>query len=99
MGGGLLALLAGAALSGVTSIVDSAVSSAQSVVRSLVVQAVKSALILALMFCGIAFMLFGVARILDALYQMPGMGELIVGFAALTLSLIAYLFNKDGKSG
>ena len=48
----------------------------------------QKAVLAALISLGFFFLLQGMARILDVIYQFPGMGETVVGFLVLAAALI-----------
>ena len=46
-------------------------------------------------FLGSVFLLVGGAEFISARYQLPGVGEMLVGIFILLISLVAYLATKD----
>ena len=48
-------------------------------------------------FLGIVFLLLGLAKLLSAIYRLPGIGELIVGAFILLIALVMYAFRRDNR--
>lgn len=46
-------------------------------------------------FAGIVFLLVGFAKLLNSVYQFPGLGETIVGMLVLLISLVIYALTRN----
>ncbi len=44
------------------------------------------------------FLLIGIARVLDAVYQVPGVGEIVVGVLIFGGVLLVYMFEQSNQS-
>lgn len=80
-------------LGGVQGIAQGVMQSARHGVERYVQMLLRRIVLVAFFFLGVLFFLVGLARILDAAYQLPGLGEIVVGVVigsvALLLSMVS----------
>ncbi len=80
-------------LGGMQGIAQGVMQSARHGVERYVQVLLRRIILVAFFFLGVLFFLVGLARILDAAYQLPGLGEIVVGIimgsVALLLSMVS----------
>lgn len=76
---------------------DTARLSVERAVTEAVFRVVRQVFVLFLAILGIGFLLSGLARMLSYLFQIPGVGESIVGFMALVVAFILAFFTQEQK--
>jgi hypothetical protein len=72
----------------VQSFVDGVTESVTESVKSAMSQVMQKTVIFFLLLVGMFFLLGGFAQILSVFYQLPGMGEVVVGFLTLMMALL-----------
>lgn len=76
---------------------DAAVSGIKQSVTDAVARVVRQVFVLFLSLLGLTFLLFGFAKMLSYLFQVPGIGESIVGVIMLAMAFILAAFTKERK--
>lgn len=76
---------------------DAAVSSIERSVTEAMVRIAQQVVVFLLALFGLAFLLFGLAKMLSYLFQVPGIGESIVGVFMLVMAFILMLFTREKK--
>lgn len=94
---GMAGLVLEGALSVVRGWLESAKMSVERTITDTLIRVAQQIFIFFLALLGMAFLLFGVAKILSFFFEMPGMGEIVVGFVVLGLALVLFLFTRKRK--
>lgn len=76
---------------------NAAIASIERSVTEAMVRIARQIFILFLALLGLAFLLFGFSKMLSYFFQVPGIGESIVGVFMLAMAFILALFTRDGK--
>lgn len=76
---------------------DTAVHGIRQSIADAVARVVRQAFVLFLSLLGITFLLFGFAKMLSYLFQVPGIGESIVGVIVLAMAFILAAFTKGER--
>lgn len=76
---------------------DAAITSIERSITEAMVRIARQIFILFLALLGLAFLLFGFAKMLSYFFQVPGVGESIVGVFMLAMALILALFTHEAK--
>lgn len=66
-------------------------------IHEAVARIARQVFILFLALLGIAFLLFGFAKMLSALFQVPGTGESVVGIIMLVMAFLLIFFTRAEK--
>ncbi len=82
----------------IQSFFDGTMKSVHQAVHAFTDNLARRIFLLLFSFLGIVFLLTGLAKLLSAVYRLPGTGEMIVGALILLVALVMYAFRKNDRS-
>lgn len=94
---GWMGTVMGVVLTSIRSLFDGAVAEVEQSFHAAFTRIARQIAILCLGFLGITFLLFGFAKMLNTLFQVPGIGESIVGVMFMFLAGVLALFTTEKK--
>ena len=94
---GVVGMVLEGALSAVRGWFETARASVEKTIADAMIRLARQIFIFFLALLGIAFLLFGLAKTLSFLFQIPGIGEMVVGCIVLVMAFILSPFTRGPK--
>jgi len=80
----------------IRSFVDGTIESVHQAIHRFAQNVMRKTAAFFFLLLGFAFIFVGFAKLLNAVYQIPGIGESMIGVCMLLLALVLYAFSREG---